>query len=179
MLLSLSIGWGNSFGLNVNNDDVEVRATTQLKNLLGTQNSRVKYFLLADYLHTDSDSLFTAGFGATSILQGDASGLSASLGFASVFGKNYVTLPLFVEGTLRLPLDSDLPPSFFMTRLEYAPKALSFDNAESYLSLRFESSVEVIPNISLYMGYRHIDTDYISHEENFNSSWYGGLKIGF
>jgi len=167
----------DSIGLNVNSDDIEVTGTLNLNTVLGYGDG-ITYTLSGDYLHTDTDDLFKAGFSASSILSG-AEGLTLTFGLESVFTDNYAAIPLFAQAALRLPLDEPVPPTSLVVRADYAPSVLSFIDADTYLEYRFEADMEVIPNIHLYGGYRNIDTDYEAYDHTLNDSWYGGLKIGF
>jgi len=39
--------------------------------------------------------------------------------------------------------------------------------------------VDVIDNVSVYSGYRSIDTDYEKYDKTLDQSIYGGLKLSF
>jgi len=171
----LSSSFAGSFGLNINDEDVEVRATVDMSASIG---NGIDYLVEADYLHTDEDDLFKVGFGATNTLKG-APGLRLTLGLEGVFGDSYAALPLFGKASLRLPFDDDIPATSLVARLDYAPSVLSFSDADSYLEYRFEGDMEVIPSIHLFAGYRNIDTDYETYDYTLNDSWYGGLRWEF
>lgn len=164
----------DSIGLNVNSDDIEVTGTF---NSVFGYGDGITYALSGDYLHSEED-LFKAAFSASSALSG-AEGLTLTFGLESVFADSYAALPLFGQAALRLPLDEPVPPTSLLVKVDYAPSVLSFIDADRYLEYRFEASMEVIPNIHLYGGYRNIDTDYEAYDHTFNDSWYSGLKIGF
>ncbi len=171
----LTGSFAGSLGLNINDEDVEVRATVDMSAAIG---NGINYLIETSYLHTEEDNLFKVGFGATNTLKG-ADGLRLTLGLEGVFGDDYAAMPLFCQASLRLPFDDDIPATSFTTRIDYAPSVLSFSDAEKYLEYRFEADMEVIQSIHLYAGYRNIDTDYETYDYNLNDSWYGGLRWGF
>ncbi len=175
-LLTLTV-WSDTIGLNINNRDIEAEASFNLTSAIGYGDG-IDYFLGVDYLHTDNDSLVKAAFGASSTLSG-AESLTLAFGLEAAFSDNFAALPLFGQAALRLPFDEPIPATSLVARVDYAPSALSFIDADSYLEYRFEADIEVIPNIHLYGGYRNIDTQYNIYDHTLNDSWYGGLKIGF
>ena len=178
LLLSLltGIAYADTIGLNVNNHDVEMEGTLNLSSI-GYDNG-ISYFLGTHYLHTANDNLVKISFGASSPLSG-AEGLTLAFGLEALFAENFAALPFWGKAVLRLPLDEPIPPISLAIAFNYAPSVLSFVDADRYSEYRFEADMEVIHNIHIYGGYRHIDTDYESYDHTFNESWYGGMKIGF
>jgi hypothetical protein len=174
LLLSGSL-YAGSLGLNINDEDVEIRATIDMSAAIG---NGIDYLIQTSYLHTEEDDLFKIGFGASNTFQG-ADGLTLTLGLEGVFADNYAALPLFGEASLRLPFDADIPATSLMTRIDYAPSVLTFSDGEKYLEYRFQADMEVIRNIHIFAGYRNIDTDYETYDYTLNDSWYGGLLWKF
>jgi hypothetical protein len=174
VLLSGSL-YAGSLGLNINDEDVEVRATIDMSAAVG---NGIDYLIGASYLHTEEDDLFKIGFGASNTLQG-ADGLTLTLGLEGVFADDYAALPLFGQASLRLPFDNTIPATSLSARVDYAPSVLCFSDGEKYLEYRFEADMEVIQSIHVYAGYRNIDTDYETFDYTLNDSWYGGLRWGF
>jgi len=167
----------SDIGINVNSEDVEIHGKMDITSAVG-YGSGTHYFLFGDYVHTDNDNLFKAGFGAANTLSG-AEGLTFTLGIEGVFAEDFVAMPFFGKATLRLPFDEPIPATSLSAYLSFAPSVLSFIDADGYTEYRFEADMEVISNIHLYGGYRNIDTDYEEEEHTFNDSWYGGLRISF
>lgn len=167
----------DSIGLNINSDDVEIQGILNINNTIG-YGSGIDYEISGNYLHTENDDLFKAGFSASSPLSG-AEGLKLTFGIEAVFMEDYVAMPLFGQASLRLPLDEPIPATSLTLRVDYAPSVLSFIDADNYLEYRFEADMEVITNIHLFGGYRNIDTNYDAYDYTMNDSWYGGLKISF
>ena len=176
-IVGMSLVQASSLGININSEDVEVSGKMDITSAIG-YGSGTSYFLNGDYIHTENDDLFKAGFGASNTLSG-AEGLTFTFGLEGVFGDSYVAMPLFGEAKLRLPLDEPVPATSLSARFDYAPSVLSFIDAQQYLEYRFEADVEVFSNVHVYGGYRNIDTDYETYDYNLNDSWYGGLKISF
>lgn len=167
----------SGIGLNVNNEDLEVRASIDL-NALTYYSDSTSYTLDASYLHTDGDNLTTLGVSAESTFQG-VEGLALGLGIKSVFTDDFMALPFFAKAKYRLPFNYSVPPTTLSTSLAYAPSVLSFRDAENYTEFRVEANMEIITNVHLYTGYRNIDTDYEMHDHTFNDSFYGGMKLSF
>jgi len=173
--LLITGSFAGSLGLNINDEDVEIRATIDMSAAIG---NGINYLIETSYLHTEEDDLFKVGFGATNTLKG-ADGLRLTLGLEGIFSDDYAAMPLFCQASLRLPFDDDIPATSLTARIDYAPSVLSFSDADSYLEYRFEGNMEVIQTIHLYVGYRNIDTDYETYDYNLNDSWYGGLRWEF
>ena len=176
-LLLTGLLHADSIGLNVNSNDVEIEGILNLNSMIGYGNG-IDYSLSGNYIHTENDDLFKAGFSASSTLQG-AEGLTLTLGLEAVFMDSYLAMPLFGQAKLRLPFDEPIPATSLIARVDYAPSVLSFIDADEYTEYRFEADMEVISNIHIYGGYRNIETNYETYDHTLNDSWYGGLKIGF
>jgi len=125
-------------------------------------------------------------------------GLSLGLGARFVYLEEFMALPLEAQASYAVTFSDNIPAASFSASLLYAPSVLSFDDAESYFEFRAEAAMEVINSVSLYVGYRDIETDYLAgtsggrcsytcehigddavREETFNSSFYGGIKVSF
>jgi hypothetical protein len=177
VLLVSGLLQADGISLNVNSDDVEVAGSLNLNSVIG-YGSGIDYIVSGEYIHTEDDDMFKAGFSASSALSG-AEGLTLTLGIESVFMEDYFAIPLFGQAKLRLPFDEPIPATSLIARVDYAPSALSFIDADNYLEYRFEADMEVISNIHVYGGYRNIETNYDRYDHTLNDNWYGGLKIGF
>ena len=177
-LLSLGLLHAQSnVGININDEDLEVSASIDL-NALTYYSDSTSYTLDASYLHTDGDNLTTVGVSAESTFQG-VEGLALGLGIKSVFADDFIAIPFFAKARYTLPFNYSIPTTSLTTSLAYAPSVLSFSDAESYTEFRMEADMEVITNVHLFTGYRNIDTEYDTHDETFNNSFYGGMKLSF
>ncbi|NPA11140.1 MAG: hypothetical protein GXO62_02745 [Epsilonproteobacteria bacterium] len=65
-------------------------------------------------------------------------------------------------------------PLFARAEYEYAPKILSFDDADRFSRVRAEVGLRPIENGEFYVGYRNI-----SFNKNYNSAVYFGLGYNF
>ena len=173
----------NNLGMNLNNEDIELQGSWDMLDLTDYSNG-THYLINANYLHTKSDS-FTTGkhlvqvgfFAQNSFLNTQA--LLLSFGMKAVMANNYIALVPGGKAQYNLNLGLDVPPTFISAEVSYAPSLLNFVDATSYTDFRLEADMEVIPNILLYGGYRHIDTEYIDYKEALNDSFYAGMKITF
>jgi hypothetical protein len=165
----------NSVGLNINSEDLEIQAST---NLFSSYEGSTTFVLDGSYLHTDGDNMTTIGFSGENTFQ-SMDGLSLAFGAKVVLADSFMTLPLFAKANLVLPFNDSIPTTSLITSFAYAPSVLSFVDAESYTEFRFEADMEIVSNIHLFTGYRNIDTEYNIGTKKFNDSFYGGMKLSF
>jgi hypothetical protein len=183
-LLSLSLFGAEraSFGLNINNEDLEIEGRSSLINQLNSLEYR-NYYIDGNFIKADDDNLYGLGFYVENSPAGH-SNLTFGIGLRSIFSsndkldKNFVAIPIQINAKARMYL-GNLPKSSLGIKLAYAPSPLSFSDADSYFEYRVEVDMNVIQNIDVYIGYRNIDTDYDIKDVNFNSSLYGGFKFLF
>ncbi len=171
-----------SVGLNINNEDVEFFGELNF-NALADYSSGTTYLLDANYLYTDGDHFAGIGFRGENKLQG-MEGLTLSLGARLVFVDDFAALPLMVKARYALPIVDTIPTTSLMASFAYAPSVLTFVDGDRYSELRVEADMEVISNIHIFLGYRDINTDYKIknykiRDDNFNDSFYGGMKLSF
>jgi len=107
-------------------------------NLIGAENTKMKFSLFVDGVHTKDNTALPIGIGIFSYIPG-------------------VDLPFYVnvEG-------------------EYAPKVLSFDDADRFSRIDGQVGYFPISNAKVFVGYRHI-----SFNKCYNSAVYGGVGISF
>jgi len=181
LILSSTLMAQDSVGFNVNSDTVEVESKTDVTGYFLTSENGTKYKVEANYLNTSYSYLFGAGMSANGNVP-DIKGLQFSVGAKLMMSDNkqdsFFAIPLMAKAIYQLPI-GDIPPSYVTASLLYAPSSLSFSDAESYSELRIEADVDVIENVSVYSGYRTIDTDYKDYEMNMDQAIYGGLKLSF
>lgn len=167
----------NGLGLNINNEDLELQASIDLNEDADYSDSTT-FILEGSYLYTDQDNLVTLGLSGENSLHG-VDGLSLALGAKFVLTDEFMSLPFYGTAKYRLPFSAKMPTTSLSTTFAYAPSVLTFSNGESYTEFRAEALMEVINNIHIYTGYRHIDTDYENNNKTFNDSFYGGMKLRF
>lgn len=168
----------SSVGLNVNDEDLEARASIDLNALTSSYSEGTSYTLDASYLHTDRDNLVTLGASAESTFQG-VEGLAFGLGIKSVFTDDFIAVPLWVQAKYTLPFGYSVPKTTLATSFAYAPSVLAFRDGESYKEFRVEADMELVTNVHLFTGYRNIHTEYETYDKLFNNSFYGGMKLNF
>jgi len=168
----------NTIGLNINTDDFEVEGSLDL-NSFSEYTGGTVISLDANYINTDKDDLFGIGISANNNFQG-SEGLSIGLGAKYVNLDDYSALPFMLEAAYAIPIAESVPTASFSGTLLYAPSVLSFDDADNYFEFRAEAAMEVISAVSIYVGYRDIEVDTVlNRTDTYNSSFYGGMKIGF
>ena len=177
LLFTLSLVAQNSLSLNINDEDVELQTSLNFNDIIGYADGTT-YTLNAAYLHTDGDDLFGIGLAGENQLQG-IYGLTVGLGLKTVLAEDFIAIPLLAKGVYTLPLSDAIPTTTLEMNYAYAPNVLSFSDAEGYSEFRTQLSMEIVPNIHIFTGYRNIDTDYKNFDHNFNDSMYGGLKLSF
>lgn len=167
----------NSASLNINDEDVELQASLSVNELIGYGNGTT-YTFDANYLNADGDGLFGIGLSGENQLQG-VYGLRVGFGIKTVFADEFAALPLLAKAAYILPLTDAIPTTTWEMSFAYAPKVLSFNDADGYSEFRTQLNMEVVSNIHVFTGYRNIDTDYKAFDRAFNDSFYIGLKLGF
>ncbi len=178
LLSSVLLFSRNTVGLNINTEDLELTGEMDV-NTFSEYTNGTMFVVNANYLNTIDDNLFGLGLSANNSYQG-AEGLSLGFGAKFIYLENFMAFPLMAEATYAFMLMDNIPMASLSANILYAPTALSFDEANNYFEFRAEAAMEVINAVSLYVGYRDIETEYIDFDfETFNSSFYGGLKMSF
>jgi len=168
----------NSLSLDLNDEDIALHASFDL-NTMSTYENGTAYIVSTDYFHTNkSDNLGTVGIRGQNALQG-IRGLYIALGMQVAVTSDFVVLPMQIQTNYTLPLSSTIPSTSWINSLSYAPSVLSFQDAQQYTAFQSELTMEVIPNIHLFTGYRHIETDYETADHTFNESGYAGMRMVF
>ncbi len=172
-------------GININEEDVEVEATLDSRNLAALQTSSTIYEGDFNFLNVNSDrQLFGAGVGATNALEG-VEGVELTFGakfiWAEVGNENFTSLPLMAKIRYNFPpLMYNVPPIAVEAKALYAPNALSFGDSQRYSEYRLSADIEMIENVKVYAGYRNIYAEYKNvSRELFDNSFYGGLKVTY
>ena len=174
----------NSAGININNEDLELRANFDIGQFNENVEPETMYvgikFLDADNSSRvkEDDALYEIGF-LMKRAMGER-GLYIGLGVKANHTKDYTTVPLGIVFDYALPLQTIIPMSVGAD-IYYASKVLSFSNANKYFEYRLEYDAEVIDQGHVVIGYRHIKTDYndIRGEFTYNESAYVGFTFEF
>jgi hypothetical protein len=183
-------------GLNINTEDFELKGAMDISTFSEYVNGTM-FVVDANYLNTENDNLLGVGLSAHNSFLG-MEGFSLGLGARFVYLEDFMALPLAAEASYAVTFADNIPAASFSASLLYAPSVLTFDDGENYLEFRAEAAMEVINSVSLYVGYRDIETEYLTtvpvgrysytpdhgyndnfRDETFNSSFYGGIKMSF
>jgi len=166
-----------SFGININQDDVEFEARSSV-SLLTNSPVYSNFFVNGNYISSD-ESLIGLGISVENSPI-NYQNIVFNIGLRSVFsdhaGQDFMAMPIVVGTKAQLFL-GDLPTTYIGAKVGYAPSALSFKDADEYTEYRIEVDSNIIPNVNVYAGYRNIDTDYKSRAYNLNDSFYAGFKF--
>jgi len=172
-------------GININDEDVEVEATLDSRNLAALQTSSTIYEGDFNFLNVNSDrQLLGVGVGATNALEG-VEGVELTFGakfiWAEVGNEDFTSLPLMAKIRYNFPpLMYNVPPIAVEAKALYAPNALSFGDSERYSEYRISADIEMIENVKVYAGYRNIYAEYKNvSRELFDNSFYAGLKVTY
>jgi len=170
--------------ININDTDLEIGLNFDM----GQFNDAIEpetMFVGAKFLNGDESNSDATGnldpFYEVNFLSMHAigdQGMSLGMGVKFNHTQNYSSLPLGLEAAYKLPIQN-LVPMRLHGALYFAPRSLSFSDADSYLEYRIDYNVEIIPHGNLIVGYRHIETNYQVVDFKYNSSIYFGFKIGF
>jgi len=142
----------NYFGLNFNNNDIEVFSSFNLNSITQYTNG-TSYNIDIEYLHTDGDNMTSIGLTGQNTFQ-DFENLDLAFGIKGVLASDFLAFPLTIKAVYQLPLIETIPPTYLSSSFAFAPTALSFRDAKKYLEFRMELNMEVISNIYLFTGYR-------------------------
>ncbi|MCK5855716.1 MAG: hypothetical protein KAG56_10880 [Sulfurovaceae bacterium] len=181
-------------GININENDVEMEAILDSRNLAFMQNTSTILQADVNILNIDNDArgksrLVGAGLGATNKLEG-VKGVELTFGAKLIWSDvdfdeddTFLSLPLMAKVRYTFPpLMFNIPPVSVEGKVLYAPGALSFGDADTYSELRLAADIEMIENVKIYVGYRNIHTEYISKkfgDVTFNTGFYGGLRYTY
>jgi len=179
--------------ININNKDLEVGAQFDMGQFNDAVEPNTMFvgakFLNADEQHSDNDNVDLKPYFEGNFLMmrpiGNK-GMRIGMGVKAAFTKKYAAIPLGIQFAYKIPAN-DFVPMYLNGELYYAPSALSFSDADSYLEYRISYDIEIIKDGSLTIGYRDIDTNYEKGKGfatrggdfTYNSYWYVGFKIGF
>ena len=158
----------NNVNLQISNDTLGIYAQGQI-----TQNNIYArgFFLYNDESH--KNNFFSLGVKAEGNLIGtDIENVKFSLLADFVHTKDNSALPLGVGVFSYIP--NVRYPVFVRGEYEYAPKILSFDDADRFSRADIQIGIQPIENGEIFIGYRHI-----SFNKNYKSGMYVGLGYEF
>jgi len=157
----------NEIGLKITNDTLA--AYTQVK--VAPNN----IFVRGEYLYNDNvnkHNFYLAGMKAEGNLIEYDDSLKFSVLMDFVYKKDNSALPIGI-GILKY-INNFQIPVFVQAEGEYAPKILSFDNANRFSRIDLSVGINPIENAKIFAGYRDI-----SFNHNYDSSGYVGVAFSF
>jgi len=143
----------STYGINVNNNDVELEAIVDSKTYTNLQTGSTSYVADANYIYDkdNKNSLIGIGAGATNKIEG-LEGVNLTVGakvmVSSLHNEDFVAVPFMGKIDYKMPpLLYNIPPVSLEGKVLYAPNVLSFGDAESYTEMRAVANMEVINNV--------------------------------
>jgi len=185
-LLSSAVLFAESGGgLNINENDLELEATLDSRNLAALQTTSTIFQAEANFLNIDEKAKSVGvGIGATNKLEG-IEGVEVTLGtklvWVEVGEEDFMALPLMAKVRYDFPpLMFNIPPVSVESKYLYAPKVLAFGDSEAYREFRVNVEMEMIESVKIYAGYRNIQAEYKGVEDSlFDTGFYGGLRFSY
>jgi len=162
-------------GVSLYSSKLNLKLTNSTLSLLGeTGINNIK--VRGEFIYNDNQNkhnFFAFGLKAEGNLIGiESDNIRFSLFVDGVHTKNNSALPLGV-GFFSYITKVEVP-LFIKLEYEYAPKVLSFNDADRFSRFDFSLGYYPIINAQLFVGYRSI-----SFNSNYNSSFYGGIGFNF
>lgn len=180
LIFSSSLFSNDAIAINMNADSVEIEGSTDITGYI-LSDGTTQYNIEASYLNHTYHYLFGTGISASGEIS-QIAGLRFALGAKFIMSENkqdsFFAIPLMAEATYKLPIEN-IPSSHVSAKFLYAPSSLSFSDALSYSEFRIQANVDVINNVSLFSGYRTIDTEYEDYGKSIDKSMYGGVEMKF
>jgi len=183
LLITSSFLFANSSAqININDDTLEIGTDIYLNKYYDVNNNS-NYYMTLRHLRVEDDykptkSLSSLGLKLVNPLT-DNYGISLGLGIKSVYvdqdSLSFISVPLTLNG--RVEINEVL---YVDLDVGYAPKVLSFSDAQSYTDIQARVNYKILANGYIYVGGRNIEAKYKNSTwEKFDSSAFLGLEIKF
>ncbi len=172
----------NQVEINLNNDTLELVGDFYLNNKYEVSND-ANYYAIASYLGSENDNSNTSRILSAGVKLlnpfADDNGLSLGLGMKMVLAddnnKNFIVTPLSVYAKYEY---SDL--IHLDAEVGYAPKTLSFRDAEKYQDMKLKVNYKVLENGFAFIGVRGLETTYVANETiKYDNSMFFGYKVQY
>ncbi len=156
----------NFINLQITNSTIMAEAQTLVSH-------NKPFYVKAGFLaHADKSNFYYAGIKSEGQIIGVDVPATFSLFIDAVHTKNNTAIPMGVGFSTYL--DKYTIPIFVRGEYEYAPKILSFDDANRFSKYKGELGIRFIENGEIFAGYRHISFDKV-----YNSAIYVGIGLSF
>ncbi|ACM93160.1 hypothetical protein NAMH_0105 [Nautilia profundicola AmH] len=157
---------GNFANLQITNDTIMVEGQAKV-------SYEQPFYVRGGYLiNSDKSNFFYAGVKS----EGQAIGIDLPIKFSLFVDFVHTTknsaLPVGIGASSYIGQFSI--PVFVRGEFEYAPKILSFDEADKFMKFKVEAGTQFIENGEVFVGYRDI-----SFDNNYDSSLYVGVGFTF
>jgi len=123
-------------------------------------------------INTNKNNFVYAGIKSEGNLFGNNANILASLFVDGVYTKNNSAIPLGIGVSSYLPFYK--VPTLIKGEIEYAPKILSFKDADRFLKAKIELGIQFIKNAEAFVGYRTISFNHL-----YNNAVYVGAGFNF
>jgi hypothetical protein len=123
-------------------------------------------------INTDEPNFIYGGIKSEGQIIGVDLPVKFSLFLDYVYKKNNSALPIGIGASGYL--QQFAIPVFIRGEFEYAPKVLSFNEADKFVKYKIETGVQFIENGEVFAGYRNI-----RFNENYDSNLYVGVGFSF
>jgi hypothetical protein len=174
----------NQVELNINSNTLEAVGDIYLNDTYNVSND-ANYYITASYLgsekHNDTTKIISGGLKIMSPFSND-NGLAFGLGINAVFAddisdKTFMAVPLTFY--TKYEFDEYI---FFNLKYGYAPKTLSFADANRYKDFKITANYKVLDNGYVFLGKRDIRTSYSSNsiaDVKYDTDIFFGFKVEF
>lgn len=178
ILISSSVFAMHNVELNINDEDVEVNLNLDIAQF-NRNTEPESLFIGIKVLHPGEK--YSNYYELNFLLQKELAktGFWLGLGMKLNATDDFASIPLGVEISYRF-LNNVLPIRL-KASVNYAPKALTYLDAKSYIEYRAGIEIEVIKNANIIAGFRDMHINYAKPDINlkYNSSAFVGFKFHF
>ncbi|WP_457592290.1 YfaZ family outer membrane protein [Hydrogenimonas sp.] len=180
LMAALPLMAQNSAEINLNSNDIEIAGSYETGYGFAYDGRSSRNYLHARYLYsgdsqTQGENLGEFGYLATGTV-GSFTRLRLGIGIMASVADSYLAVPLGLTLRYQVPVAW---PVTLSGSVYAAPDPLVFGDGKGYNAYRFGIESQIIPNASLYGGYRNIDLKYENGRKDFNDGWYVGVRFYF
>ncbi|MBA3026387.1 MAG: hypothetical protein FP820_08260 [Sulfurimonas sp.] len=179
----------NTAEINVNDSDLELSGKLDMGQVIDSVEPNTVFlglrFLDANKKHSENENADIKSYSELNFLMqkeiarsGLSIGLGVKLNSTKLENKDFVSAPLGLEASYRIPA-SEYIPMYLGGSIYHAPSVLSFQDAENFMEYRVNFDLEVIKNGRVTIGYRSLDTNYDTFNFNYTKAVYVGFKFAF
>ena len=166
VLTGASLFAGNFINLQITNDTIMIEGEAKI-------SYNQPFYVRGGYMiNSDNPNFVYGGIKSEGQIVGVDLPVKFSLFVDYVYKKHNSALPIGIGASGYL--QQFAIPVFIRGEFEYAPKVLSFDEAEKFVKYKMETGVQFIENGEVFVGYRNI-----RFNKNYDNSAYVGVGFSF